>query len=254
MAKKTIRTFIYEDDKSNKFWTIEIDGKGYTVNYGKTGTNGQTSSKEFDTTDDCQKAAEKVIKEKLGKGYKEVQAAKQKNKPKMDEKVESLCKEIEKAWLDQLDGEDKKEFLKGIKKLEKMSMDEITEIAKYANGTVEALRTDAADNWVESLSNEEKKEQLYTSKVSDSCDEEKLLTEYLKDHPDESEDDYDELEFFSYCFENDEDFCKAIYAEGLECINNDDSICDSVDERASRDVGEEFNLHSKIIYHLRWNI
>jgi predicted DNA-binding WGR domain protein len=68
MAKK-IRNFIYEDDKTSKFWIIEIDGKSYTVKYGKTGTNGQTSSKEFDSAEACLKAAEKVIKEKTGKGY-----------------------------------------------------------------------------------------------------------------------------------------------------------------------------------------
>jgi len=70
MAKK-VRTFVYEDDKSSKFWTIETDGKGYTVKYGKTGTNGQTTTKEFDSDEACQKAAEKVIKEKTGKGYVE---------------------------------------------------------------------------------------------------------------------------------------------------------------------------------------
>ncbi len=57
---KTVRTFEYADGKTGKFWTIEINGKGYTVKYGKTGTNGQTSSKEFDSAEDCKKAAEKA--------------------------------------------------------------------------------------------------------------------------------------------------------------------------------------------------
>ena len=68
---KTVRTFEYVDDKTSKFWTITTDGKGYTVNYGKIGINGQTTTKEFATAEECQKAAEKVIKEKLGKGYVE---------------------------------------------------------------------------------------------------------------------------------------------------------------------------------------
>ena len=70
MAKKT-RTFEYVDGKTSKFWTITTNGKGYTVNYGKTGTNGQTTTKDFDSDEACQKAAEKVIKEKTGKGYVE---------------------------------------------------------------------------------------------------------------------------------------------------------------------------------------
>jgi predicted DNA-binding WGR domain protein len=68
---KTKRSFVYSDEKSNKFWNIEIDGKSYTVNYGKVGTNGQTVLKDFDTEEACQKAVDKLVKEKTGKGYKE---------------------------------------------------------------------------------------------------------------------------------------------------------------------------------------
>ena len=70
MAKKS-RTFVYDDGKSNKFWTIGVDGKSYTVIYGNTGTNGQTLTKDFDTPEACQKDADKKIKEKTGKGYAE---------------------------------------------------------------------------------------------------------------------------------------------------------------------------------------
>jgi predicted DNA-binding WGR domain protein len=68
---KSTRSFEFNDNKSSKFWTIEVSGNSYTVKYGKIGTNGQTASKEFDSDDACQKAADKVIKEKLGKGYVE---------------------------------------------------------------------------------------------------------------------------------------------------------------------------------------
>ena len=71
MAKKTSRTFTFKDAKSDKFWTIEVNGDSYTVNYGKTGAQGQTSSKSFDSAEACEKAAEKVIKEKVNKGYVE---------------------------------------------------------------------------------------------------------------------------------------------------------------------------------------
>ncbi|EMJ96370.1 WGR domain-containing protein [Leptospira alstonii] len=59
----------YKDDKSDKFWTIEVSGKSFTVTYGKTGTNGQTSVKDFDTEAKCLKEAEKLLNEKLTKGY-----------------------------------------------------------------------------------------------------------------------------------------------------------------------------------------
>lgn len=75
------RTFIYSDDKSNKFWTIEINGNSYTVNYGKAGTDGQTQTKDFVDDGACQKAAEKLIAEKVRKGYTESGGEVADNKP-----------------------------------------------------------------------------------------------------------------------------------------------------------------------------
>ncbi|URD69099.1 WGR domain-containing protein [Leptospira borgpetersenii] len=59
----------YKDDKSDKFWNIEVSGTSFTVTYGKTGTAGQTSVKDFDTEEKCLKEAEKLLSEKLKKGY-----------------------------------------------------------------------------------------------------------------------------------------------------------------------------------------
>ncbi|MGQ2850716.1 WGR domain-containing protein, partial [Leptospira interrogans] len=30
----------FKDDKSDKFWNIEVSGNSFTVTYGKTGTSG----------------------------------------------------------------------------------------------------------------------------------------------------------------------------------------------------------------------
>lgn len=65
------RTFIYTDEKSSKFWSIETDGDSYTIYFGKTGTKGQSKIKAFDNDEKCQVAADKLISEKLKKGYKE---------------------------------------------------------------------------------------------------------------------------------------------------------------------------------------
>ncbi|EMY14960.1 WGR domain protein [Leptospira weilii str. Ecochallenge] len=61
----------YKDDKSDKFWNIEVSGKSFTVTYGKTGTAGQTQTKTFDSEEECQKEAKKLLSEKLKKGYAE---------------------------------------------------------------------------------------------------------------------------------------------------------------------------------------
>lgn len=59
----------YKDNKSNKFWKIETSGKTFTVIFGKTGTDGRTQSKKFESEKKCIEAADKLIQEKLNKGY-----------------------------------------------------------------------------------------------------------------------------------------------------------------------------------------
>ncbi|MDH6307043.1 putative DNA-binding WGR domain protein [Parabacteroides sp. PF5-5] len=65
------RVFVFQDFKSQKFWSIDVDGSCYTVNYGKLGTDGQTQQKEFSSPEEAQKAADKLIAEKTKKGYVE---------------------------------------------------------------------------------------------------------------------------------------------------------------------------------------
>jgi predicted DNA-binding WGR domain protein len=69
MTQKNLR---YQDGKSDKFWTISLSGCSHTVTYGRSGTNGQTQTKEFPTVDAALKSYEKLIAEKLKKGYLEV--------------------------------------------------------------------------------------------------------------------------------------------------------------------------------------
>ncbi|HEX9997057.1 MAG TPA: WGR and DUF4132 domain-containing protein [Abditibacterium sp.] len=67
----TQREFTYSDGKSDKFWNIAIDGESFTVSYGRSGTTGQTQTKSFDSENAAQSAADKLIAEKLKKGYVE---------------------------------------------------------------------------------------------------------------------------------------------------------------------------------------
>ena len=60
----------FKDEKSDKFWRIECAGNDFVVNYGKTGTTGKYQIKEFDTREDCEKEAQKLIASKVKKGYK----------------------------------------------------------------------------------------------------------------------------------------------------------------------------------------
>ena len=67
--------FIYQDEKSHKFWDIETNGTDLTVQYGKVGTTGQSQTKQFISEEECKKAADKLIAEKTKKGYNKLDDA-----------------------------------------------------------------------------------------------------------------------------------------------------------------------------------
>jgi predicted DNA-binding WGR domain protein len=66
----------FKDDKSDKFWQIETYGKFFTVTYGKTGSAGTSQTKTFAEESECAKEAEKLMNEKLKKGYTPIANAK----------------------------------------------------------------------------------------------------------------------------------------------------------------------------------
>ena len=108
------RIFIYSDEKSNKFWTIEVNGNSYTVNYGKVGTAGQTQTKDFADDAACQKAVDKLIAEKTKKGYAEQAEGAELAKPKAKDTKSDLKIPKYKEY-DEASAEDN-EFVINIKK------------------------------------------------------------------------------------------------------------------------------------------
>lgn len=71
-AVKPKRRFEFVQGSSDKFWEIDIDGSSVTVRFGRNGTSGQASVKRFADAAKAEKHAEKMIGEKLGKGYVEI--------------------------------------------------------------------------------------------------------------------------------------------------------------------------------------
>ena len=72
----TYYEFIGEDTQrgvahSEKYWEIQLVGSKLTIRYGKIGTDGQLTVKEFDSKEAAQKEYNKLIKEKTKKGYVE---------------------------------------------------------------------------------------------------------------------------------------------------------------------------------------
>ncbi|MEP6929654.1 MAG: WGR domain-containing protein [Flavobacterium sp.] len=66
-----IKYLKFIDGNSDKFWQIEASGLEYTVTYGKNGTSGTSQTKTFSTPEECLKTAEKILAEKVKKGYSE---------------------------------------------------------------------------------------------------------------------------------------------------------------------------------------
>ena len=61
----------FSEGNSNKFWEIQLEGMSFTTTYGRIGTDGQTSLKEYDSEEKAQKEYDKLVAEKTKKGYLE---------------------------------------------------------------------------------------------------------------------------------------------------------------------------------------
>lgn len=66
-----MKTYIYQDEKSHKFWAVEQQGNELHISWGKVGTNGQSQVKNFADAAAAEKAELKLIAEKTKKGYVE---------------------------------------------------------------------------------------------------------------------------------------------------------------------------------------
>jgi predicted DNA-binding WGR domain protein len=63
------RFFTFKDMSSHKFWEITVEENKQTVSFGKVGANGSIKQKEFANNELCLVDTEKLIKEKMKKGY-----------------------------------------------------------------------------------------------------------------------------------------------------------------------------------------
>jgi uncharacterized protein (TIGR02996 family) len=59
----------YSEGASSKFWEINLSGKSFTTTYGKMGAKGQTTIKTFASQAEAKKEYEKLVAEKVKKGY-----------------------------------------------------------------------------------------------------------------------------------------------------------------------------------------
>ena len=65
------RRFEFVGGTSSKFWEVSVSGASVTVRYGRIGTLGQSQTKSLADAAAAERHVEKLISEKIGKGYKE---------------------------------------------------------------------------------------------------------------------------------------------------------------------------------------
>jgi predicted DNA-binding WGR domain protein len=72
----SVRRFEFVGGSSSKFWEVSVSDKEVTVCFGRIGTAGQKQTKSLPTEAKATDHAEKLIREKTAKGYKEVSSPK----------------------------------------------------------------------------------------------------------------------------------------------------------------------------------
>ena len=68
-AITTTKRFEFVGGGSDKFWEITTRGTEVSVRFGRNGTNGQTTTKILPDAAPASQHAEKLIRQKTGKGY-----------------------------------------------------------------------------------------------------------------------------------------------------------------------------------------
>ncbi|MEZ4238821.1 MAG: DNA ligase [Myxococcota bacterium] len=67
------RMFEFVSGSSSKFWAVSVDGTSYTARWGRIGSGGQSKTKEAASAAKAQAEVDKLVAEKVGKGYVEVE-------------------------------------------------------------------------------------------------------------------------------------------------------------------------------------
>lgn len=65
----------FAEGRSNKFWDISLDGNSFTTTWGKIGTAGQSAVKTFASPTEARSQHDKLVAEKVKKGYRLVESA-----------------------------------------------------------------------------------------------------------------------------------------------------------------------------------
>ena len=68
----TAAQYFFDDGQARKFWSYTVRGKKQTLRYGRIGTKGRDTSKVFSSPSAAKAATEKLVDQKIAKGYVQV--------------------------------------------------------------------------------------------------------------------------------------------------------------------------------------
>lgn len=96
MVKRELQ---FDDGKSQKFWTIKLTGTSHTVTSGRIGTPGQTRTKNFASKQEAKTSCDKLIQQKVAKGYADAKTVATPAKKKTKKKAAPAMKVKKKVAL-----------------------------------------------------------------------------------------------------------------------------------------------------------
>jgi predicted DNA-binding WGR domain protein len=93
------RYFEYRDEKSSKFWEVEVKDKNIVISFGRIGTKGQKKTKTMASHGEAKREAEKLITQKIKKGYVEMSSpskeiSQPEDSPWLENKLAGLQKNV----------------------------------------------------------------------------------------------------------------------------------------------------------------
>ncbi len=59
----------FSEGSSNKFWEVKLEGNAVITTYGRIGTDGQSTMKEYGSPAEAKKEHDKLVASKVKKGY-----------------------------------------------------------------------------------------------------------------------------------------------------------------------------------------
>jgi len=171
----------------------------------------------------------------------------------MDEEAKSFLEQMKEWFIDDSYDKDAQETaLKDIDKLKHMSYEKICNIKEALYQWID----DSPEDHMEALYKDRQFGAIleYVYDFSDVDEDfEEHLADYLKNHPEENEDEYDLDSVVQFCCDNYEGVGDALVNAAAEAIHENDTKMDEYEELAIPKCAEHFGISVNTLEYIRRN-